>query len=122
MQILHSRFIAYWPTIYCGLVRLSRLLFYVFNVIQQAILITLTCQEMAMYAYKTANDTDWLLREDEAVYQARIQGRPLAGTKTYRLIDMFSGAGGMSMGFSKSFGHPFISVWANDFNKECVKT
>lgn len=77
---------------------------------------------MAMYAYNNTTDTDWLLREDEAVYQARIQGRPLAGTKTYRLIDMFCGAGGMSLGFSKKFGNPFKSVWANDFNKDCADT
>ena len=40
----------------------------------------------------------------------------------YRLIDLFSGAGGMSLGFSETFGQPFESVWANDFNQYCVDT
>ena len=44
------------------------------------------------------------------------------GLKTYRMIDMFCGAGGMALGFSERFGHPFQSVWANDFNKECTET
>jgi DNA (cytosine-5)-methyltransferase 1 len=41
-------------------------------------------------------------------------------TGTYRLIDLFSGAGGLSLGFSKKFGHRFESVWANDFDEDCV--
>jgi DNA (cytosine-5)-methyltransferase 1 len=36
----------------------------------------------------------------------------------YKLIDLFSGAGGLTLGFSEAFGNPFKSVWANDFNKE----
>jgi DNA (cytosine-5)-methyltransferase 1 len=28
----------------------------------------------------------------------------------------------MTLGFSKSFGHTFDSVWANDFNEYCVET
>jgi len=42
--------------------------------------------------------------------------------KRFRLIDIFAGAGGMTLGFSKSLGHAFDSVWANDFNDDCVKT
>ncbi|OQY57692.1 MAG: DNA (cytosine-5-)-methyltransferase [Desulfobacteraceae bacterium 4572_88] len=42
--------------------------------------------------------------------------------KKYCLIDLFSGAGGMSLGFSSKFGQPFESVWANDINKYCVDT
>jgi DNA (cytosine-5)-methyltransferase 1 len=38
------------------------------------------------------------------------------------LIDVFAGAGGMTLGFSKMFGHAFDSVWANDFNADCVRT
>ena len=37
-------------------------------------------------------------------------------------IDAFAGAGGMTLGFSKSFGHAFDSVWANDFDECCVDT
>ncbi|MCI5192539.1 MAG: DNA cytosine methyltransferase [Candidatus Electrothrix sp. AU1_5] len=40
----------------------------------------------------------------------------------YRLIDLFAGAGGMSLGFSESFDQPFQSVWANDCNQFCVDT
>lgn len=40
----------------------------------------------------------------------------------YRLIDLFCGAGGMSLGFGKRFGMPFKPVWANDFNEYAVRT
>ena len=40
----------------------------------------------------------------------------------YRLIDLFAGAGGMTLGFTRVFGNPFVPVWANDFNKYAAKT
>lgn len=40
----------------------------------------------------------------------------------YKLIDLFSGAGGLSLGFSEVFGHAFESVWANDFNRYAADT
>jgi DNA (cytosine-5)-methyltransferase 1 len=46
--------------------------------------------------------------------------------KNLKLIDLFSGAGGFSLGFSEysilSKEVNFQSVWANDFNKESVNT
>jgi DNA (cytosine-5)-methyltransferase 1 len=63
-----------------------------------------------------------LLKEDQAIYETRTEGRPPKGRKKYRLIDLFSGAGGMSLGFSERFGQPFKPIWANDFNKYCVAT
>lgn len=39
-----------------------------------------------------------------------------------RLIDLFAGAGGMTLGFTPAFGHHFRSVWANDFNADAVST
>lgn len=42
--------------------------------------------------------------------------------KKYKLIDLFCGAGGLSLGFSEIFGHKFESVWANDFNKFAADT
>lgn len=42
--------------------------------------------------------------------------------KTYRLIDLFAGAGGMTLGFSSTFGNHFTSVWANDFNAQACHT
>ncbi|MBS3900871.1 MAG: DNA cytosine methyltransferase [Dethiobacter sp.] len=63
-----------------------------------------------------------LLKEDEAAYNHRTCGQSTRKNRDFKLIDLFSGAGGMSLGFSKSFGHNFTSVWANDFNKYCVDT
>ncbi|MCD6525991.1 MAG: DNA cytosine methyltransferase [Desulfuromonas sp.] len=76
--------------------------------------------------YETENtikiDKSTILREDEATYTSRCSGKLLGNSKRYRLIDLFSGAGGMSLGFSEAFGQPFQSVWANDFNQFCVDT
>jgi DNA (cytosine-5)-methyltransferase 1 len=44
------------------------------------------------------------------------------GNRTFKLIDLFSGAGGLTLGFTKHFGNSFTPVWANDFNKESVAT
>lgn len=46
----------------------------------------------------------------------------LQSGKPYKLIDLFAGAGGLTLGFSKTFGHMFESVWANDFNPYAVNT
>jgi DNA (cytosine-5)-methyltransferase 1 len=40
----------------------------------------------------------------------------------YTLIDTFSGAGGLTLGFTEAFGHKFNPVWANDFNEYAVAT
>ncbi len=63
-----------------------------------------------------------ILLEDEEQYAARCTGDLLENPRRYRLIDLFSGAGGMSLGFSETFGQPFKSLWANDFNQFCVDT
>jgi DNA (cytosine-5)-methyltransferase 1 len=60
--------------------------------------------------------------DDEAVYRARLQGVLLSRPERYQLIDLFAGAGGMTLGFSESFGHPFEPVWANDFNSDAALT
>ena len=74
--------------------------------------------------YKAESETNnqWLVREEERVYKSRTEGKLARKRKRIRLIDAFAGAGGMTLGFSKSFGHAFDSVWANDFNEYCVKT
>lgn len=64
----------------------------------------------------------WLVREDQRVYKSRFEGKLARRRKQFRLIDVFAGAGGMTLGFSQSFGHAFKSVWANDFNEYCVDT
>ena len=67
-------------------------------------------------------DKSSILREDETTYHSRCSGELLQSRKRYRLIDLFCGAGGMSLGFSEDFGQPFQSVWANDFNQFCGDT
>ncbi|VBB05622.1 dna methylase c-5 cytosine-specific active site [Lucifera butyrica] len=43
--------------------------------------------------------------------------------KKFKLIDLFCGAGGLSLGFAgKEFGHNFKSIWANDFNQYAANT
>lgn len=45
--------------------------------------------------------------------------------KKYRVIDLFAGAGGFTLGFhtyKNSNGQLFETVWANDFNKDAVAT
>jgi DNA (cytosine-5)-methyltransferase 1 len=62
------------------------------------------------------------LREDQRIYESRVEGELVKKRKKYRLIDLYAGAGGMSVGFSPRLGHLFVPVWANDFNDYCVKT
>ena len=42
--------------------------------------------------------------------------------RTIRLIDLFAGAGGLSVGFHWLSRYPFAPVWANDFNRYAVDT
>jgi len=74
------------------------------------------------YEQDGKTDDHRLVREELRVYECRTEGRLARGRKRFRLIDAFSGAGGMTLGFSERFGHPFESVWANDFNHYCVET
>ncbi|MFP4546917.1 MAG: DNA cytosine methyltransferase [Fidelibacterota bacterium] len=67
-------------------------------------------------------DKSNLLKEDEVTYKKRSNSKMPKRQKKYHLIDLFSGAGGMSLGFSEVFGQPFKHVWANDFNQHCVNT
>jgi len=68
------------------------------------------------------DDKRWLVREEQLIYERRSDGILVGKHKRFRLIDVFAGAGGMTLGFSKSFGHTFDSVWANDFDDSCVQT
>jgi DNA (cytosine-5)-methyltransferase 1 len=74
------------------------------------------------YSLKHETNGQWLIREENRVYQSRIDGELGRKRKRFRLIDTFSGAGGMTLGFSKKYGHAFDPVWANDFNACCVRT
>ncbi|HPQ69217.1 MAG TPA: DNA cytosine methyltransferase [bacterium] len=46
----------------------------------------------------------------------RLRNELLKQNNQYRLIDLFCGAGGLTLGFSNFFGHNFLPLWANDIN------
>jgi DNA (cytosine-5)-methyltransferase 1 len=46
----------------------------------------------------------------------------VANGQDFRLIDLFAGAGGMTLGFTPAFGNNFVPVWANDNNRDAVRT
>ncbi len=63
-----------------------------------------------------------MAREEEAVYHARSSGVLLKKRTHPKLIDLFCGAGGLTLGFTELCGHSFIPVWANDMNEYAVET
>ena len=63
-----------------------------------------------------------LAKEDQHTYETRFKGNLVHPSPRYTLIDLFCGAGGMTLGFSGKFSHPFVPIWANDFSKFCVET
>jgi DNA (cytosine-5)-methyltransferase 1 len=75
-----------------------------------------------MKRYKASKPSIAYLREDEAVYDSRLDGDLLKQKRDFKLIDLFCGAGGMTLGFTEAFGHHFKPIWANDYNKYCVET
>ena len=82
-------------------------------------------EEVGVYAVipnVRVEPTKLVMLDDEAIYYARQRGELLKQPKRYRLIDAFAGAGGKTLGFSEKFGHPFISVWANDIDEDCCET
>jgi DNA (cytosine-5)-methyltransferase 1 len=62
------------------------------------------------------------LTDNESVYRARQKGLLREASRSYRLIDLFAGAGGLTLGFTKSLGQVFVPVWANDFNAYAART
>jgi DNA (cytosine-5)-methyltransferase 1 len=63
------------------------------------------------------------IAEEESIYHARTEGDLLEDGKVRpKLIDLFAGAGGMTLGFTKLTGHIFQPVWANDFNDYAART
>lgn len=77
---------------------------------------------MAKKQYQVKAIITKLLKEDQTNYETRVSKRKSKQKERFRLIDLFAGAGGMSLGFSTRFGHPFVPIWANDFNQYCVET
>jgi DNA (cytosine-5)-methyltransferase 1 len=62
------------------------------------------------------------ITDDESLYFLRQTGILRETSPSYRLVDLFCGAGGLTLGFSQFFGQIFESVWANDFNTYSAKT
>jgi len=61
--------------------------------------------------------------DDESIFHDRKEGLLFREVpRRYRLIDLFCGAGGMTLGFSEMLGQVFTPVWANDFNAYAAKT
>ncbi len=56
------------------------------------------------------------------VFFSRVNGKKLSQKHAFRLIDLFAGAGGLSLGFSSRFGHNFQPVWANDTDQSAAAT
>ncbi len=48
--------------------------------------------------------------DDESVYYDRLTNKLLKDNRRFRLIDLFAGAGGLTLGFTEIFGHPFKPV------------
>ena len=63
-----------------------------------------------------------LVAEEEAVYQSRLDGNLAEIPFRPRLIDLFAGAGGMTLGFTRFCGHQFEPVWANDIDGYAAQT
>lgn len=59
---------------------------------------------------------------EATVYRRRMAGALSTPTPRPRLIDLFAGAGGLTLGFTAAFGHAFEPVWANDFNAWAAAT
>lgn len=74
------------------------------------------------YTTKKEIDDLSIFKEDQRIYDQRACGRLRDSSTSFRVIDAFSGAGGMTLGFSGFLNHAFEPVWANDFNKYCVDT
>ncbi len=79
-------------------------------------------QKHTAHPYKKVDFEHLCLSEDQAVYRAREEDELAKPRIAFKLIDLFCGAGGMTLGFTKALGHHFKPVWANDFNKYCVET
>jgi hypothetical protein len=57
--------------------------------------------------YKKIQEDIPIIAEEETVYHARIDGKLLESRYKPKLIDLFAGAGGMTLGFTKLTGHSF---------------
>lgn len=66
--------------------------------------------------------TERVRRRELEIYQDRLIERCPNASLRPRLIDLFAGAGGMTLGFTRRMGHRFDVVWANDFDESACDT
>jgi len=69
-----------------------------------------------MKAVRAKKKRPILSGDDVSIWKQRLNGKLLKSGLEFTLIDLFCGAGGMTLGFSETFGHVFKPVWANDIN------
>lgn len=62
------------------------------------------------------------LTNEESIYQTRQTGILQYTSPPFKVIDLFCGAGGLSLGFTKQLGHNFQIVYANDNNLPAIET
>ncbi|MBI3606623.1 MAG: DNA cytosine methyltransferase [Nitrospirae bacterium] len=70
--------------------------------------------------YRISEVPSHSIANEEAVYRARVENDAGKTPLIPSLIDLFAGAGGMTLGFARL--HRFKSVWANDFNEHAART
>jgi DNA (cytosine-5)-methyltransferase 1 len=70
--------------------------------------------------YHTTSEVETI--DAELIYEERLKGNLLHSPYSFTLIDLFAGAGGLTLGFTQHLGHNFIPVWSNDFNKYATET
>jgi DNA (cytosine-5)-methyltransferase 1 len=62
------------------------------------------------------------LQNDESIYRVRESGGLNLISGHYKLVDLFCGAGGLTLGFTQTLGQVFEPTWANDFNSYAADT
>lgn len=68
-------------------------------------------------------ELDEWIRSDPNCSQNAINCRhDSAHSGPLRIIDLFAGAGGLTLGFTRLASRPAVSVWANDFNRHAAET
>ena len=66
---------------------------------------------MTNIKYKILTD-GFKVCEEESVYAARCEGAVARKRTRPKVIDLFTGAGGLTLGFTKFCGHNFEIVWS----------
>lgn len=82
----------------------------------------------AMYFAATVSDAGRAacrMRKQQMMGYTRngmVKGGKMSEPPRFKVIDLFAGAGGLTLGFSEKLGSDFQPVWANDFNANAAET